>query len=232
MRNLGRLRVPGGQRFARIWRPSVLALLLTCTMSGEETARTYAYVEMNGFHTRLSITNPTPDPIDVLRPCPDGQSICPPITDRIQPYRTVSTYGWPRAGTDIESLTLDSRLLVFTEITTIYGTIFRKGALVPHTTTAWVFDLPEPVEFQNLFWLAVAPGQEGTFLTIIDEGDTSGPHSYEMRRGAITALVRGPVVRVVPGAAPGWPALPAPAEFYLMPITVHTATGAATAQIE
>lgn len=235
MSDLGRLRIPGG---ARIWRPSLVAialLLLSLGTFADEptvTTKSYAYVGMNGYHTRLSVTNPTADPIDVRRPCPDGQSSCPPITDRIQPRRTVSIADWPRLGsTDVEALTLDSRLHVFTEVTTHLGTIFRTGALAPRTSTVWLFDLPAPGDFQNLLWLAVAPGQEGTFLTVIDEGDLT-TRSFLMNRGAITHNVIGPVVRIVPGSAPGWPLLPAPAEFYVMPVTVHNATGAATAQIE
>jgi hypothetical protein len=185
------------------------------------------FANANGYTSTRVVINPTGEAIDVQRPCPDGQSLCPPITDRFQPFSATRTKDWPRTGTDVESVTIDPRLRVYVEIRTPLGTIAHLQSLGEQTQTVRFYDLPNPGEFEGYLWIAPEFGQEGRFVTVHDEA-TQMLKSYELGRGGIIIEVSGPTVRVYLGAAPGWPALPAPSGIYTFAFTTHDATGAIT----
>jgi hypothetical protein len=189
---------------------------------------TFPFVNMNGYTTDLVTINPSGETVHVNRPCPDNQSSCPPITDAFPSYSSVRTHNWPGSGTDYAGLVTDPRLRVYPVIRTPLGTIAHLPGLQLYTSTVRFFDLPPTGEFEAHLWIAVPKGQEGTFVSVHDES-TQMVRSFLMERGAIVVPVGGPSARIYLGAAPGWPALPAPSGVYTFAATVHDATGAITA---
>lgn len=225
------LRVPGGIA-ARIWRPVVLSILVLFSFAAAYAedrvlvTHVVPFANANDYATTKVIINPTTSAITVPRPCPDGQTSCPRIVDAVAPHAVIRTAAWPRAGVGVETLHLDSRLLVYVEIETPLKTIVRIGSL-PLVTGARFYDLPDPATSgREAFVFVAAPkGEERTFVSI-DDG--LGSRRAVKLEGAAVEPLYGAGARLHLGYGPGYPQLPAPSGIYTFALIVHDATGAIT----
>lgn len=196
-------------------------LLTSAAIAAEPTSATLnlPYANENGYSTTRVIVNPTADAIKVAAPCKVG----PCLVDVVQPHSSIRTADWPRAGVNVETITLDSRLVAYVEFRTPLGTITRRGSLAA-VTQANFYDLPSTDTFESHVFVAATAG---TFVSFTDDG-AGYRKTQELGAGAALAPVIGPRVVVWRGYGPGYPRLPEPDTFYAFAIVVHRATGAIT----
>lgn len=211
----GRLRVPGGALLAGLF----LALLsIGLSLAAEE--RVLPYANANGYTSTRVLVNPTPDPIDVPRPCQLG----PCFVDRIDPFSVLRTPNWPRWGVNVEVVDLDAGLVPYVEIRTPLGTITRISPLDP-LDVATFFDLPDDPEFESHIF--IASPEADRYVTLWDDG-LGAERVVVIADGAALVPVLGPRVQVTRGYDRISPHLPGPSVLYSFAIVVHDATGAIT----